>query len=58
MKYIKWLLMLVVSLILLVVFIYNLSLFVLNDFDIHFFAIDKCLDHGGRWDYNNTQCEY
>ena len=58
MKYIKWLMLLVLSLFLFVIFTYNFALFIAHDFNIYFLEIDKCLDHGGRWDYNNTQCEY
>ena len=25
---------------------------------IEFLEIDKCLDHGGRWNYDLGQCEY
>ena len=41
-----------------VIALYNIVLFVGSDYNIHFLEIDKCLDHGGRWDHHVNECEY
>ena len=31
-------------------------LFVSHDYDRDFLSIDRCLDHGGAWDYAARRC--
>ncbi len=37
--------------------IYEFILFALCDFNIDFIEIDRCLDHGGKWNYSVKKCD-
>ncbi len=41
----------------LVVALYFVLLFVLHDFNPDFLNVDRCLDSGGRWNYQLRLCE-
>lgn len=58
--------MLIISTLLVVVFVlfiaallfaYDRALFFLNDRDLNYLEIDKCLDSGGSWNYDTENCE-
>jgi hypothetical protein len=36
---------------------YLMVLFIANDFNRDFLGIDRCLDRGGRWNYERRSCE-
>jgi len=40
-----------------IIIFYNGFLFVSHDFDINFLKIDRCLDHGGKWNHALKMCE-
>lgn len=50
--------MLGVALIALAGLLYVLLVFVAHDFNPDAFAIDSCLDVGGRWNYTARRCEH
>lgn len=39
-------------------FIMDFMLWQAHDYDPNYSKIDRCLDHGGRWDYESVLCEY
>lgn len=36
--------------------IFSIGLFIASDYNIDFLSIDTCLDHGGRWNYEDRVC--
>jgi hypothetical protein len=57
-KNIIYTLLLFILIFMIVIALYNIVLFVGSDYNIHFLEIDKCADHGGRWDHHANECEY
>lgn len=57
-KNIIYTLLLFILIFMMVIALYNIVLFVGSDYNIHFLEIDKCIDHGGIWDYHANECEY
>ncbi len=37
---------------------YEVFLFYAHDFNLDYMKIDRCLDRGGRWNYETNECEY
>jgi len=52
-----FLIVFVIGPVLLITALYIGLLFIAHDGNPDFFAIDACLDRGGRWDYEKRVCE-
>ena len=56
-KIIALLISIPIAVILLITITYYSFLFVIHDFSGDFLKIDSCLDDGGRWNYDDRNCE-
>ncbi len=52
-----WLCTLAITSLLMLIIIYNVTIWILLDFNPFFFYIDSCMDLGGRWNYDTNDCE-